>query len=105
MPKYLCNPPMATKKRKCRKLKNMINRGVDVFSNYSLQRPVLSNVIKEAKQEGIKVLAYDRMINNADIDFFIFLSTMKKSVKCRPRAPVDKVPQGNYFPDGRLAGG
>lgn len=66
-------------------IENMINRGVDVLVIIPYNGQVLSNVIKEAKQEGIKVLAYDRMINNADIDF-IFLSIMKKSVKCRPKA-------------------
>ena len=53
-------------------IENMINRGVDVLVIIPYNGQVLSNVIKEAKQEGIKVLAYDRMINNADIDFYIF---------------------------------
>ncbi len=52
-------------------IENMINRGVDVLVIIPYNGQVLSNVIKEAKQEGIKVLAYDRMINNADIDFYI----------------------------------
>jgi D-xylose transport system substrate-binding protein len=66
-------------------IENMINRGVDVLVIIPYNGQVLSNVIKEAKQEGIKVLAYDRMINNA-ILISIFLSTMKKSVKCRRKA-------------------
>ncbi len=41
-------------------------------------------MIKEAKQEGIKVLAYDRMINNADIDFYISFDN-EKWAKCRPK--------------------
>ncbi|WP_108919917.1 D-xylose ABC transporter substrate-binding protein, partial [Klebsiella pneumoniae] len=53
---------------------------------------VLSNVIKEAKQEGIKVLAYDRMINNADIDFYISFDNEKVG-----EMQAQSVPQGNYF--------
>ncbi len=78
-------------------IENMINRGVDVLVIIPYNGQVLSNVVKEAKQEGIKVLAYDRMINDADIDFFIFLSITKKSVNCRQKPLVDIVPQGNYF--------
>ncbi len=65
-------------------IENMINRGVDVLVIIPYNGQVLSNVVKEAKQEGIKVLAYDRMINDADIDF-IFLSITKKSVNCRQK--------------------
>jgi D-xylose transport system substrate-binding protein len=54
---------------------------------------VLSNVIKEAKQEGIKVLAYDRMINNADIDFYISFDNEKVG-EMQAQSLVDKVPQG-----------
>ncbi|MBZ4354640.1 substrate-binding domain-containing protein, partial [Mycobacterium tuberculosis] len=56
----------------------------------------LSNVIKEAKQEGIKVLAYDRMINNADIDFYISFDNDRVG-EMQAQSLVDKVPQGNYF--------
>lgn len=62
----------------------MINRGVDVLVIIPYNGQVLSNVVKEAKQEGIKVLAYDRMINDADIDFYIS-SITKKSVNCRQK--------------------
>ncbi len=65
-------------------IENMINRGVDVLVIIPYNGQVLSNVIKEAKQEGIKVLAYDRMINNADIDFYISFDN-EKWAKCRPK--------------------
>ena len=58
-------------------IENMINRGVDVLVIIPYNGQVLSNVVKEAKQEGIKVLAYDRMINNADIDYYISFDNEK----------------------------
>ena len=58
-------------------IENMINRGVDVLVIIPYNGQVLSNVVKEAKQEGIKVLAYDRMINDADIDFYISFDNEK----------------------------
>ena len=77
-------------------IENMINRGVDVLVIIPYNGQVLSNVIKEAKQEGIKVLAYDRMINNADIDFYISFDNEKVG-EMQAHSLVEKVPQGNYF--------
>jgi D-xylose transport system substrate-binding protein len=77
-------------------IENMINRGVDVLVIIPYNGQVLSNVIKEAKQEGIKVLAYDRMINNADIDYYISFDNEKVG-ELQAQSLVAKVPEGNYF--------
>lgn len=77
-------------------IENMINRGVDVLVIIPYNGQVLSNVIKEAKQEGIKVLAYDRMINNADIDFYISFDNEKVG-ELQAQSLVEKVPEGNSF--------
>lgn len=77
-------------------IENMINRGVDVLVIIPYNGQVLSNVIAEAKQEGIKVLAYDRMINNADIDFYISFDNEKVG-ELQAHSLVERVPQGNYF--------
>lgn len=77
-------------------IENMINRGVDVLVIIPYNGQVLSNVIAEAKREGIKVLAYDRMINNADIDFYISFDNEKVG-EMQAKSLVQRVPQGNYF--------
>ncbi|VDZ55681.1 D-xylose-binding periplasmic protein precursor [Serratia odorifera] len=77
-------------------VENMINRGVDVLVIIPYNGQVLSNVISEAKREGIKVLAYDRMINNADIDFYISFDNEKVG-ELQAQSLVQRVPQGNYF--------
>ncbi|WP_215845197.1 D-xylose ABC transporter substrate-binding protein [Candidatus Pantoea bituminis] len=77
-------------------IENMINRGVDVLVIIPYNGQVLSNVIAEAKREGIKVLAYDRMINNADIDFYISFDNEKVG-EMQAQSLVKRVPQGNYF--------
>ncbi|EJJ0548262.1 D-xylose ABC transporter substrate-binding protein [Cronobacter sp. HA18006] len=77
-------------------IENMINRGVDVLVIIPYNGQVLSNVVAEAKREGIKVLAYDRMINNADIDFYISFDNEKVG-ELQAQSLVYKVPQGNYF--------
>lgn len=77
-------------------IENMINRGVDVLVIIPYNGQVLSNVVAEAKREGIKVLAYDRMINNANIDFYISFDNEKVG-EMQAQSLVDKVPAGNYF--------
>ncbi|WNN44369.1 D-xylose ABC transporter substrate-binding protein [Winslowiella toletana] len=77
-------------------IENMINRGVDVLVIIPYNGQVLSNVITEAKREGIKVLAYDRMINNADIDFYISFDNEKVG-EMQAKSLTERVPQGNYF--------
>lgn len=77
-------------------IENMINRGVDVLVIIPYNGQVLGNVIAEAKREGIKVLAYDRMINNADVDFYISFDNEKVG-ELQAKYLVDKVPGGNYF--------
>lgn len=77
-------------------IENMINRGVNVLVIIPYNGQVLSNVIAEAKREGIKVLAYDRMTNNADVDFYISFDNEKVG-ELQAKYLIDKVPQGNYF--------
>ncbi|AWH88718.1 D-xylose ABC transporter substrate-binding protein [Limnobaculum parvum] len=77
-------------------IENMINRGVDVLVIIPYNGQVLSNVIAEAKREGIKVLAYDRMINEADIDFYISFNNEKVG-ELQAKSLIERVPQGNYF--------
>jgi D-xylose transport system substrate-binding protein len=77
-------------------IENMIDRGVNVLVIIPHNGKVLSNVIAEAKHAGIKVLAYDRVINNANIDFYISFDNEKVG-ESQAQSLVDRVPQGNYF--------
>jgi D-xylose transport system substrate-binding protein len=77
-------------------IENMISRGVDVLVIIPTNGEVLSNVIKDAKQEGIKVLAYDRLINNADIDFYLSFDNEKVG-EMQARAMLAAKPTGRYF--------
>ena len=77
-------------------IENMINRNVDVLVIIPFNGEVLGNVIAEAKKEGIKVLAYDRLINNADIDFYVSFDNEKVG-ELQAKSVVKAKPEGNYF--------
>ncbi|WP_310602031.1 sugar ABC transporter substrate-binding protein [Anaerosporobacter sp.] len=48
-----------------------IRKKVDVIVIISIDSNGLRSAVKKAKNAGIKVIAYDRMINDADVDLFI----------------------------------
>ena len=56
---------------------------------------VLNNTIKEAKKAGIKVLSYDRLILNADIDAYISFDNEKVG-EMQAEGVTKLQPKGNY---------
>lgn len=77
-------------------IENMLNKNIDVLVIIPHNGDVLSNVISEAKKEGVKVLAYDRLINNADIDFYVSFDNEKVG-ELQAQSIIEKQPSGNYF--------
>ncbi|MCW9699895.1 MULTISPECIES: D-xylose ABC transporter substrate-binding protein [unclassified Avibacterium] len=77
-------------------IENMINRNVDVLVIIPFNGEVLGNIIGEAKREGIKVLAYDRLINNADLDFYVSFDNEKVG-ELQAKSIIEVKPEGNYF--------
>lgn len=53
-------------------------------------------MVAMAKQEGVKVIAYDRLINNADIDIYVSFDNIKVG-RMQAEYLLSKVPQGNYL--------
>ncbi len=54
-----------------------IKQKVDVIVIICIDSNGLTDVVKKAKDAGIKVVAYDRMINNADLDLYISFDNEK----------------------------
>lgn len=77
-------------------IENMLNKDIDVLVIIPFNGEVLGNVIAEAKKEGVKVLAYDRLINNADLDFYISFDNEKVG-ELQAKSILSVKPEGNYF--------
>lgn len=54
-----------------------IEKRVDVIVIVAIDGSVLSEVVGKAKKAGIKVIAYDRLILNADVDLYISFDNRK----------------------------
>ncbi len=58
-------------------IRYLIDKKVDVLVIVAVDCDGLSDVIAEAKKADIKVIAYDRLINNADVDLYISFDNTK----------------------------
>jgi len=58
-------------------IKSMIIKGVNVLVITANDAKSLTDVINQAHKAGIKVLAYDRLIINADVDLYVSFDSVK----------------------------
>jgi D-xylose transport system substrate-binding protein len=86
----------ASEQRQMAQIENLISRGVDVLVIVPYNATVLTNAINEAKKAKIKVLSYDRLILNADVDAYIsFDNTTVGEMQAQAIAHLK--PKGNYY--------
>jgi len=86
----------ASEQRQIAQIENLISRGVDVLVIVPYNATVLNNAIREAKKAKIKVLSYDRLILNADVDAYISFDN-KAVGELQAQSLVAVKPKGNYY--------
>jgi D-xylose transport system substrate-binding protein len=86
----------ANEQRQISQIENLISRGVDVLVIVPFNATVLTNTIKEAKKAGIKVVSYDRLILNADVDAYISFDNEKVG-EMQAEGVLKLAPKGNYY--------
>jgi D-xylose transport system substrate-binding protein len=86
----------ANEQKQISQIENLISRGVDVIVIVPFNATVLTNAVAEAKKAGIKVVSYDRLILNADIDAYISFDNAKVG-ELQASSLVAIKPKGNYY--------
>ncbi|MCJ2072934.1 D-xylose ABC transporter substrate-binding protein [Methylobacterium sp. J-030] len=86
----------ASEERQIAQIETMIARGVDAIVIVPFNGKALGNVIAEAKRSGIKVVSYDRLILNADIDAYITFDNERVG-ELQAQGVLEAKPTGNYF--------
>jgi len=86
----------ASEARQISQIENLIARGVDVIVIVPFNATVLTNTIKEAKKAGIKVLSYDRLILNADVDAYISFDNEKVG-EMQAEGVLKAQAKGNFY--------
>lgn len=64
-------------KKQIDQIESMIIKGVDAIVVVPLNANSLSDVLNRAHDAGIKIISYDRMVNNADIDVYVSFDSEK----------------------------
>jgi D-xylose transport system substrate-binding protein len=86
----------ASAERQNAQIENLIARNVDVIVIVPFNSKTLGNVIAEARKAGIKVVSYDRLILDSDIDAYISFDNEKVG-EMEAQGVYDARPKGNYF--------
>lgn len=90
---YNANEDNVTQNKQIRLL---IDKKVDVMVVIPYDKDGISDAINDAKKAGIKVIAYDRLINNADIDAYVSFDNVKVG-ELMAASLTEAVPKGNYI--------
>lgn len=86
----------ASEQKQIAQIENLISRGVDVLVIVPYNATVLNNAIREAKKANIKVVSYDRLALNADLDAYISFDN-KAVGEMQARGVVQVQPKGNFY--------
>ncbi|MFC5463041.1 D-xylose ABC transporter substrate-binding protein [Massilia niabensis] len=86
----------ASEQKQIAQIENLIARGVDALVIVPYNATVLANAIREAKKAKIKVISYDRLILNADVDAYVSFDN-KAVGQMQAQALVTARPKGNYY--------
>jgi D-xylose transport system substrate-binding protein len=74
----------------------LISQGVDVLILSTISSAEIASLVEKAHKAGIKVIAYDRIIENSDLDLFITFNNIRIG-ELKGMYIIQKVPRGNYI--------
>ncbi len=74
----------------------MIKEGVDVLVIVAFDKDSLKELVKYAHNHDVKVIAYDRMMRDVDIDFYLSFDNTEVG-RMMGQSATEKVPKGNYL--------
>lgn len=74
---------------------NMIARGVDVLVVVAHDAATMGPIVRAAREAGVKVVAYDRLITYVDLDFYLAFDH-ERAGAMQAEYLVGRVPRGRY---------
>lgn len=74
---------------------NMLAQGVDILVVVPHNAEATARIVELAHKQNVKVIAYDRLIKNSDLDLYISFDNVKVG-ELQAKAIVAKAPKGNY---------
>lgn len=74
----------------------LLDQGIDVLVLVPHDAVSAAGMVKKAKDRGVKVISYDRLVKNANVDLYISFDNIRVG-ELMGQAAVEKRPQGNYL--------
>jgi len=81
--------------RQIAQCENLLSAGVDIIVIVPHNGKIMTSVVEAAHKQNIKVLAYDRIINDCDLDYYISFDNIRVG-ELQAQYLVERVPKGNY---------
>jgi D-xylose transport system substrate-binding protein len=81
--------------RQIAQCENMLSQGVEAMVIVPHNGKIMASIVEAAHRQGVKVLAYDRIINDCDLDYYISFDNVGIGER-QARYLVERVPKGNY---------
>jgi D-xylose transport system substrate-binding protein len=78
-----------------KQVKSMISEGIDVIVIIPHDANIAASAVSLAKNAGIKVISYDRLVLDANVDLYISFDNVKVG-ELQAEAMIKAVPRGNY---------
>src|SRR5205085_10082525 len=74
---------------------NMLTKGVDVLIVAPHNGEIAASIVEAAHRKGVPVIAYDRLIRNADVDLYVS-HQVERIGEMQGEYALQHVPKGNY---------
>ena len=75
---------------------NMLAKGVDILVVVPHNGDICATIVNKAHSQGVRVIAYDRLIRNCDLDLYISFDNERVG-QLQAQYLVQRVPVGNYI--------
>jgi D-xylose transport system substrate-binding protein len=86
----------ANEQRQVSQIENLISRGMKAIDIVPFNSKVLGNIIADAKKAGIKIVSYDRLILNADVDAYISFDNERVG-SMQAQGVISKIAKGRFY--------
>ena len=77
-------------------VENLISQGIDVLILVPIDALAAADMVEKAHKAGIKVISYDRLVRNSDLDLYVSFNNIRVG-ELQGKFLIEKVPKGNYI--------
>ena len=82
--------------KQVQQVEDMLTKGIDVLLISALDSESSGVVVDKAHELGVPVVAYDRLVRNGDLDYYLTFDNMRVG-ELQAQMLVDRFPKGNYI--------